>query len=36
LIKIGGWHNLDAIAGGDRFDLSPPPIVGLWYWCTDQ
>jgi solute:Na+ symporter, SSS family len=51
LIKIGGWHNLYAIAGGDHFNLFlpanhpefpwpgmifAPPIVGLWYWCTDQ
>ncbi len=51
LIKIGGWHNLYAVAGSDHFNLFlpanhpefpwpgmvfAPPIVGLWYWCTDQ
>ncbi len=51
LIKIGGWSNLQAIAGPEHFDLFlpaddpnfpwpgmvfAPPIVGLWYWCTDQ
>ena len=51
LAKIGGWHNLYAIAGSQHFDLFlpasdpefpwpgmvfAPPIVGLWYWCTDQ
>lgn len=49
--KIGGWHNLVTIAGGEHFNLFlpadhpefpwpgmvlAPPIVGLWYWCTDQ
>ncbi len=51
LVKIGGWHNLYAVAGSQHFDLFlpadhpefpwpgmifAPPIVGLWYWCTDQ
>ncbi len=51
LVKIGGWANLQAIAGSSHFDLFlpaddpnfpwpgmvfAPPIVGLWYWCTDQ
>jgi SSS family solute:Na+ symporter len=51
LIKIGGWGNLIAVAGGDHFNLFlpldhpefpwlgmllGPPIVGIWYWCTDQ
>jgi SSS family solute:Na+ symporter len=51
LVKIGGWDNLYAVAGGDHFNLFlpadhpefpwpgmvfAPPIIGLWYWCTDQ
>jgi len=51
LIKIGGWHNLVAVAGGEHLNLFlpldhpdfpwlgmllAPPIVGIWYWCTDQ
>ncbi len=78
LYRLGGWHELRALAGSDMFNLwkpmTPPgvestwapvleraadghvvkqawyfnthypwlgmlicaPVIGLWYWCTDQ
>jgi SSS family transporter len=50
LIKIGGWHEVEAIVGPNlklvrpSFDPDFPwtgvliasPIIGFWYWCTDQ
>ncbi|MBE3134738.1 MAG: sodium/solute symporter [Acidobacteria bacterium] len=51
LYTLGGWGELRALCGSERFDLWRPasdpdfpwagilfgaPIVGLWYWCTDQ
>jgi SSS family solute:Na+ symporter len=50
LIKIGGWHEVEAIVGPNlklvRPTIDPDfpwtgvliasPIIGFWYWCTDQ
>ncbi len=50
LIKIGGWHEVEAIVGPNlrlvRPSIDPDfpwtgvliasPIIGFWYWCTDQ
>lgn len=51
LIEIGGWNELESIAGSGFFNLWKPmsdpnfpwtgilfgaPILGVWYWCTDQ
>jgi SSS family solute:Na+ symporter len=51
LSRLGGWGELQAVAGPDFFDLWKPasdsqfpwtgillgaPILGVWYWCTDQ
>lgn len=51
IAKIGGWGELQQVAGEGFFDLWKPisdpdfpwtgilfgaPILGIWYWCTDQ
>jgi solute:Na+ symporter, SSS family len=50
LIKLGGWHEVEAIVGPNlklvRPSIDPDfpwtgvliasPIIGFWYWCTDQ
>ena len=51
LSKLGGWGELQAVAGPEFFDMWKPmsdpdfpwtgilfgaPILGVWYWCTDQ
>src|SRR5213595_3439125 len=47
LIRLGGWHELRAALPSDMFNLWKPwipagaggtwaPIIGLWYWTTDQ
>jgi solute:Na+ symporter, SSS family len=50
LVKIGGWHEVELIAGPNLKLIRPPidpdfpwtgvliasPIIGFWYWCTDQ
>ncbi len=49
--QLGGWSELQAVAGPGFFDMWKPlshpdfpwtgiifgaPILGVWYWCTDQ
>lgn len=51
LSKLGGWSEMQTIAGESFFDMWQPmnhpdfpwtgilfgaPILGVWYWCTDQ
>jgi solute:Na+ symporter, SSS family len=48
LDKIGGWNEVRVIAGDNFFNMwnNPDfpwtglvigvPILGIWYWCTDQ
>ncbi len=51
LVKLGGWGEMEAIAGSGFMSLWKPmsdpsfpwtgiilgaPILGVWYWCTDQ